>query len=309
MRTLIYKFNFVLTHYLIYNPVAGTIQRNPDLIPTVLEALRSDGAPVVALPTTGPDSAQEIARDCARKGSRRVYVAGGDGTINEVVNGLAGSHTELGVLPGGTANCLAVELGIGMDMHRAATQAATWQPHRIALGLCKPDRGQPRYFTVMAGAGVDAQIVNDVNPKLKRKVGKLAYWIAGLSSSLRVLPELDVKTSSGTMRVTFALASRVKNYGGDLEIAKTIRLTEPYFETVLFEGRFAVKYLKYLAGVIVNRHRGMAGVHVEHTDRLHLAAANGNPIYLQLDGEAYGELPAHLEIVPDSLTLLMPKKG
>ena len=111
----------------------------------------------------------------------------------------------------------------------------------------------------------------------------------------------------GESQVSFALASRVRNYGGDLEIAKSIRLADPFFETVMFEGRFAVRYLKYLAGVLVNQHRGMSGVHVHRVDRLELKAANGEAIYLQLDGEECGALPAQLEIAHDALTILAPQ--
>ena len=295
-----------MSHFFIYNPVAGKIQRNPQLIPAALETLRAHYVSVEALPTTGKGSARALARDCVLRGAKTVFVAGGDGTINEVVNGLACSETVLGVLPGGTANCLAVELGIGTNLLAAARQSGTWRPQRISLGLCRPHQGEPRYFVAMAGAGVDAQIVRDVNPGLKRKLGKGAYWVAGLAASFRVLPELLVKSSQGECRVSFALASRVRNYGGDLEIAKSIRLTDAHFETVLFEGRFAVRYLKYLAGVLVNQHRGMSGVHVHLVDRLELSAVNGAPIYMQVDGEECGELPAALEIAPSALTILIP---
>lgn len=298
-----------MTHYLIYNPVAGKLQRNPDLIPQVLETLRANHVSVQPLPTTGPDSAKELARECVQRGAKTVFVAGGDGTINEVVNALAGSQTALGVLPGGTANCLAVELGIGTNLLKAAMQTKHWSPQRIALGLCRAYKASPRYFVAMAGAGFDAQIVREVDSRIKRKLGKVAYWVAGFSSSMRVLPELHVKTVHGEAKVSFALASRVRNYGGDLEIAKSIRLEDPKFETVLFEGRFAIRYLKYLAGVLTNQHRGMSGVHVHHVEKIEMKAANGQPIYLQLDGEECGQLPAQLEIVPSALTILVPNSN
>jgi len=298
-----------LTYYLIYNPVAGKIQRNPNLIPAVLETLTANHGLVQLLPTTGPGSARDLASQCVDKGPCTIFVAGGDGTINEAVNGLARSQAILGVLPGGTANCLAVELGIGTNILKAAQQTKSWCPQRIPLGLCHSQSSPSRYFVAMAGAGVDAQIVRDVDPRIKRKLGKVAYWLAGFTASFRMLPELKVKSSKGESQVSFALASRVRNYGGDLEIAKSINLSDPYFETVLFEGRFAIRYLKYLAGVLINQHRGMSGVHVHHLDRLDLSAANGNPVYLQLDGEEYGQLPVQLEIATDALTLLTPQRS
>jgi YegS/Rv2252/BmrU family lipid kinase len=292
--------------YLIYNPAAGKLQRNPSLIPQVLDTLRANGHSIQPLPTRAPGDAPNLARQCVANGAYSVYVAGGDGTVNEVVNGLAGSHVPLGVLPGGTANCLAVELGIGTDLLRAARGTARWQARRIALGLCRNTNQDQRYFVAMAGAGVDAQIVRDVNPGVKRKLGKVAYWLAGFGSMWKKLPELQVQSAAGQARVSFALASRVRNYGGDLEIAKSIHLGTPKFETVLFEGQYAFRYMKYLAGVLVNQHRGMSGVHVHLLDHLELRAVNGHPIYVQLDGEEFGQLPVKLEVAPDALTLLVP---
>ncbi len=308
MRTLSYKFSdLFLKHYFIYNPVAGKVQRNPQLVPAILETLRANFVSVEALPTTGPNTAAAMARKCAEAGEATVFVLGGDGTINEVANGLVGTGAVLGVLPGGTANCLAVELGIGLDPMAAARASKNWTPYRIAVGVCRAEAREPRHFLVMAGAGVDAQIVREVNYALKKKIGKAAYWIAGFAASLRVLPELWVESANNKAKVSFALASRVRNYGGDLEIAKTIRLGEPKFETVLFEGRFALRYMKYLAGVLINQHRGMAGVHVSHEEKLRLSAANGAEIYVQVDGELYGRLPVELEIVPAALTILAPR--
>lgn len=296
-----------MKHFFIYNPVAGKVQRNPQLPAAILETLRANFVSVEAMPTTGPNTAAAIARECAATGEATVFVLGGDGTVNEVANGLVGTTAVLGVLPGGTANCLAVELGIGLDPLAAARASKGWKAHRIAVGVCRAEGREARHFLVMAGAGVDAQIVREVNYALKRKIGKAAYWIAGFAASVRMLPELWVESASGKARVSFALASRVRNYGGDLEIAKTIRLGVPKFETVLFEGRFALRYMKYLAGVLINQHRGMNGVHVSHEDHLRLSAANGAEIYIQVDGELYGRLPAEVAIVPDALTILAPK--
>jgi diacylglycerol kinase (ATP) len=291
--------------YLIYNPVAGKLQRDPSLIPRVHQALQA-GAPVELLPTSGPGDATTLGRRCADEKARRVYVAGGDGTINEVINGLVGSTVELCPLPGGTANCLAVETGIGTNLVRAAQRASAFTAKRISLGHCRRPDGAERFFVAMAGAGVDAQIVRDVNSEVKKKFGKGAYWLAGFGSFFNRLPELFVESQGKKAQVSFALASRVRNYGGDLEIAKSVRLDEPYFETVLFEGKFALGYGLYLLGVLTNTHRGMRGVHVDKTQQLSLSAVNGHAIYLQLDGEFFGELPAELSIREDALTLAAP---
>ncbi len=299
---------------MIYNPAAGKLRRNPDLLPHILEALRQDGRSVLPMPTSGPGHAVLLGKQCVALHAERVYVLGGDGTINEAVNGVAQSGVPLCPLPGGTANCLAVEVGIGTRVLRAAARASTYTAKRIPLGHCRLASGEERYFIAMAGAGFDAKVVREVNPFVKKQFGKVAYWLAGFARFFETLPELIVRSHNAESvvdspveaTVSFALASRVRNYGGDLEIAKAVRLDEPYFETVLFEGRYAVFYARYLAGVLTNTHHGMSGVHVAKTNHLKLAAANGAPVYLQLDGEQCGELPAELRVVPDALSLLAP---
>ena len=98
----------------------------------------------------------------------------------------------------------------------------------------------------------------------------------------------------------------MRNYGGDFEIARRVSLFDDEFEVVLFEGHSSVPYLKYLAGVMTNRLSGMKGVTVLHASRVDLSAPEDNRVYVQIDGEFVGRLPAQVRIVPDALTLLVP---
>ena len=108
-------------------------------------------------------------------------MAGGDGTINEVANGVIHASVPFGILPAGTANILASELGFAGTMEAVARQVAEWVPRRICVGLLTADGGAShRYFLMVAGVGLDAHIVSQVDPDLKRMQGKLSYWIAGL---------------------------------------------------------------------------------------------------------------------------------
>ncbi len=164
-------------------------------------------------------------------------MAGGDGTINEVVNGMAGSEVPLGILPAGTANVLANETRHPRKMERAAERVAQCVPERVALGLLATATGDsPRYFLLMAGAGLDADIVYTLNQRMKEVLGKVAYWIGGLSKFGQSLPEFTVEAEGQKFRTSFALLSRVRNYGGDLEIAPSISLLDDEIEMVLFEG-------------------------------------------------------------------------
>ena len=257
------------------------------------------------MPTTGPATAAAIARDSIAKGADLVIAAGGDGTINEVANGVVGSEVPMALLPGGTANVLAVETGIGTQLVRAAERLEGWIPVRISVGHLR-NQAEERHFLMMAGAGLDAMIVYNIDAQLKARVGKVAYWIGGFGQIGRPLPEFTVRVNGHPSRCSFALASRVRNYGGDLWIARGASLFSDHFELVLFEGAQSLAYLKYMLGVVTGRLNGMRGVSILKTDSIHLDCPEDKGIYVQVDGEYAGRLPCDLTIVPRALTLLVP---
>jgi diacylglycerol kinase (ATP) len=292
--------------FLIYNPFAGKlIRKREQLLQRTIETLAAQGHRVTAVATTGPRTAAGIARDCIEQGADLILAAGGDGTINEIVNGMVHTEIPLGILPAGTANVLAVEIDIGTRMLRAAEDLQTYVPERIALGLLENGQEQ-RHFILMAGVGFDAMIVYHIDAKLKAALGKVAYWIGGFSQFGRPLPEFDVQTNGHSIRCSFALASRVKNYGGDLWIARNASLFSDHFELVLFQGANSLPYVKYMLGVVTNRLANMKGVSVVRTQSLEVECGSGPGIYVQIDGEYAGRLPARMSIVPRSLTLLIP---
>lgn len=293
--------------FLIYNPWAGKLRKKPYLIEQATNLLIQAGHTVHAAPTTGPDTAADIARECISRGADLIIAAGGDGTINEVANGVVGSTVPLMILPGGTANVLAMETGIGSKVKKAIRRMDELEPRRIAVGRFTGANTQKRYFVMMAGIGLDAQIVHTLSPAFKARLGKLAYWAGGFGSALRILPEFRVQVNGTEHTASFALASRVRNYGGDLEIARSVRLNQPEFELVLFEGSLAVWYLKYFVGVLTNRLNGMKGVTILKTTSMELKPFKGTSL-AQIDGEPVGPLPATVELVPDALTLMIPRE-
>lgn len=235
-------------------------------------------------------------------GADLVLVLGGDGTLNEAANGLAFTGVPLGVLPAGTANVLATELGLGSRLAPAIERLSQCSPHKVALGRLTAEGDLPRYFLCMGGAGVDAKIVNQTNPKLKDRTGKLAYWAAGLAQFANPVDHLDVRVHGKVHRCGFLLASRVRNYGGDLEIASGASLRRTDFELVLFEGSHPLRYAGYMLGVLLRRVQKMKGV---RTMPAHCAEIL-TPAHLQVDGEYAGCRPGRFEIAPGALTLLMP---
>jgi diacylglycerol kinase family enzyme len=293
--------------FLIYNPNAGGLVRERGhRIARAAALLRSLGHVVTELPTEGANHATTLAREALARGADCVLAAGGDGTINEALNGMIGSEVPLGILPAGTANVLACEMRLGRGIREACRRLASLEPRRIAAGRFEPAAGEPRYFLLMAGAGFDADVVRRVQPGVKRRLGKAAYWIAGMSRIGARLPQMSVRLNGREIETGFALASRVRNYGGDLEIAREVSLLDRDFEFAAFKGRSTWPYAFYMSGVVFGALSKLPGVTVTRTDALELAPSNGRPVYVQLDGELAGTLPARITAVPEAVTLLTP---
>jgi len=264
--------------------------------------LKKVGIVAELTPTAAAGHATELAREAVAAGADLILVLGGDGTINEVANGMIPSRVPLGVLPGGTANVLANELGLGNGLERAIERLGHCVERRIAVGkLCSQDCGS-RYFLLMAGAGLDATIVTKVHAGLKARAGKLAYWAAGLGEFFGTVAQFHAHIGGQQSQHGFVLVSRVRNYGGDMEIASGASLLRHDFEVVLFEGSNPLRYAAYMTAVTLRQVKSMPGVRTLRTQRVEFSG----DAHLQIDGEYAGRLPATLELVPDALTLLVP---
>jgi YegS/Rv2252/BmrU family lipid kinase len=290
---------------LISNPKTGRYKSRRLPIEHIASLLRSRGVEVELRPTTRAHEATEIAARVARNGSSDVFVAGGDGTINEVIQGLAGTKARLGIIPRGTANVLARELGLPLDEEEAATIAARGNSRRIHLGLAIDERNNvSRHFALMAGIGLDASIVRHVRPRLKKRIGKGAFWISGLSHLASWSPhpftlEIDGRDYTGT----FAAIGKAPRYGGDLAITPGARLDEPEFEVCIIETSNRFRYLRLLSQAMrAGMPRDNPAVKFIKTARI---TAHGDaPV--QIDGELIGALPMRFEIAPHSLEVIVP---
>lgn len=243
-----------------------------------------------------------MARQAIADGSDLILVLGGDGTINEVAQGMVHSGVALGVLPGGTANCLAMELGFGTRIEAAAERLAQCEPVNIALGRVTAQSAGSRYFLLMCGAGLDATIVYEVRADLKRAAGKLAYWVAGLSQFRKSVANASLRFDSETIPCGFVLASRIRNYGGDLEIASGASLRRDDLEVVAFQGSSPLRYAWYMLGVGLRQVQKMSGVRTRRARSVEILT----PTPSQVDGEYFSDEPLKIETVPGALTLLMP---
>ncbi|HYM12959.1 MAG TPA: diacylglycerol kinase family protein [Bryobacterales bacterium] len=292
---------------LIYNPAAGRGRaRRESAIDAAMGVLAKEVEAIDRRATSGPGSATELAREASRSGADLVLVCGGDGTIHEAANGLAHTATPLGVLPAGTGNVLALEAGLPRDPVEAAALLPRLEARRIGLGrICRTGL-EPRWFLLLAGAGLDAQIIYSLNPGLKGRLGVLAYWLTGMAQIGRRLEEFEVTIGEQRETCTFALATHCRTYGGNLRVARRAHLLNDELEVVLFRGRSGLRYLPYLAGVLSGRLDRLPGVTFSNARRLEMRAAETAVVRLEADGEYIGRLPATIEIVPEALTILLP---
>ncbi len=286
--------------------MARNLSRNRHLLHRSIEALAAQGIRAKLVETTGPNSASAQAREQIDLGCDLIVAAGGDGTINEVANGMLHSGVPLAILPGGTANVLAREMKLPMNILRVAERIGSMTPVRVSTGGLHTKDSERRTFLCMAGAGLDAQIVCNVDLDLKAAVGKLAYYIGGFGQVFRPLTEFEVSVDGRKFDASFALISRVRNYGGDLEIARGASLLRDDFEVVLFRGKQSYQYLPYLVGVALKQTSKLAGCTVVHGNVVNCHATADSEVFAQVDGELVGKLGVTAEIVPGALILMMP---
>ena len=291
---------------LISNPKTGRYaSRRLRPIQDTLTHLRSLGLDVELKLTTRPHEATEIAARAARNGSSDVIVAGGDGTINEAIQGLAGTKARLAIIPRGTANVLARELGLPLDEEQAATVAARGKSRHIHLGLAiEETTGVSRHFALMAGIGLDASIVRRVQPSLKKRIGKGAFWVSGLSHLATWNPHpFTLEIDGREYTATFAAIGKGARYGGDLVITPDARLDQPEFEVCIIETSSRFRYLRLLSYAM---REGMP----RNSSEVKFVKAARVKAYgdaqVQIDGELIGGLPMRFEIAPDSLEVIVP---
>ena len=285
------------------------------------EVLRRTGLEIELAATTRPDMAHELARAAVTKGADFVLACGGDGTINEVINGLAMSSVPLGVLPGGTANILAHELRLPLNPVRAARQFPRWSPRRIALGRARwedaqserpagglPPQARCRYYTSVAGIGYDAHVVYELSSWLKYKLGVAGYVLEALRQWVSYpFPRFSCLLEGRDRQATFTVVHRTRLYAGWLHLAPTADLFQPRFTVCSFPSRSRTRYLLYALAVLARQHLRLKDVSLDHCAEVVCTSVDAcGPVRFELDGELAGTIPATFEIVPDALTVLVP---
>ena len=291
---------------LIANPKTGRYaSRRLTAIDEISSYLQAQGVEVELISTVGPGDASRIAASAARNGVRNVIVSGGDGTINEALQGLVGTNARLAILPRGTANVLARELTIPLESMQAAAVIARGKPRRIRLGCALDERsGARRYFLLMAGIGLDASVAGRVRLGLKRWLGQAAFWYSGLShlADWRPVP-FDIEVEDRIYPATFAVIGKAASYGGELTVTPRAQLDQPDFEICIVQSQSRLRYLRLLSFAM----RG--GVPGDHPGVCFLRATSARAVgeaAVHVDGELIGHLPMSFEIAPESIEVIVP---
>src|SRR5918998_5336729 len=283
---------------IIGNPKAGR-NRGKERLKRCAEILRSGGLHVEVWPTERPQHATELA---SLAGARLVVAAGGDGTVNEIVNGLEADAT-LGILPLGTANVLARELGLPLNAEAACERILAGKNRRIDVGVATDRKGRERRFTCMAGMGFDAHVVNEVTPLLKQYLKILAFPLAAFKVYLEGdLPPLHILHGKETHVTQFAIVANGQYYGGDFRVAEDAALATGNLEVVLVDRVGRLLRADILTRILVKKP-------LDHSMRSFAAkelraTSPGAQVPVQLDGEVWGRLPMSFRIEPGVLEVV-----
>jgi YegS/Rv2252/BmrU family lipid kinase len=286
---------------IIFNPTSGSRRRGR--LHRVIRALEEEaGAAVDLRVTEKAGDAEVMAREGARAGHYDVIAAaGGDGTIDEVANGLGPDAPPLGVVPLGTANVFAAEIGLARGAGAIARTLLEGERRAIHCG-----RANGRRFLIMAGAGLDAEVVAALDPNLKRSLGKFSYVIETTRKMFRYrYPVLDVTLDGGeVIRAVTAVASKGRRYGGPYLFAPGADLARPDFEVVLFDKGGPWHVALYGIALVLGLLPRVPGVRHIAARTVEVTGPTGAPV--QGDGDLIARLPLSIAIDPVPLTVLYP---
>jgi diacylglycerol kinase (ATP) len=305
----------------IENPASGSVSsRRVRVVREAIAALRTGGREVEHLVIDGPGSGARLAQRAIESGCDTVLVCGGDGTVHQVLQPVVGSGVALGVLPLGTANALAANLGLARSPEKAIRALLQAVPMEVPVGRIsyrRPD-GTPatRYFTVAAGVGPDALLMARMDPVLKRRLGYVLYVIeafrlwAGYPFPLFEVTLEGGSSTCSTVQASQILAVRIRSFGGVLgRLVPGASLHSRDLSVIAFKTRSRFRYLTFLLAATAGRHAFSRDVELITAASLECRPAPGEHpgIFVEADGEVLGHLPVRIEMARETLHLLIPE--
>jgi len=305
------------TIFLIGNPAAG--RKALKKINEAAAIIKSRGYEVRVLLTAKRGDAESFAKEIAvnqpqnptppsspplsRGGSGGVLIiaAGGDGTFNEVINGIVHTSIPMAILPLGTTNVLAQELGISDDVEKALDAALDGKAHNVCLGKITLSKNISRYFCLMAGIGYDAETVYGVKNEVKKYSGKGAYILSGLRTLTSWKPDkLTFSVNGKSSEGYSAIICKASKYAGNFRVAPDADLEKNNFYAFIMHGRKRSDIIKYVCGIVAGKRLKFKGITYEQAENIEVRGK----AHVQIDGDYFGMTPAVIETVPDALRLV-----
>lgn len=281
---------------IILNPAAGSEQAE-----RWRERIESIAHGCALFTTSHSGEAEALARHVAEKGVEKIVAAGGDGTINEVVNGLAGTNAALGLFPLGTVNVFAMELGLPTNNLEFCWEVIQGDNMRFV----DLPSANGKYFVQLAGVGLDAQVVKETSLAFKRSLGPLSYLISAAQIAAREPPRLFIESKNASVdEASFVLVGNGRHYGGPFPFFKHAVLDDGLFDVVAFKRLGYLEIIKYLQDVVFSS--DIRVPEVEYFQTPHLRITSDQDVPVELDGELVGICPVDFQIREKALRVLTP---
>jgi YegS/Rv2252/BmrU family lipid kinase len=285
---------------IVFNPAAGA--RRAQLLWRVLDVMAESGVRLEITETRHAGHACDIARAAAERGVRLVVAAGGDGTIAEVANGLSGLDCRMGIIPLGTANVLANELGLPFRPRDVAAALAFGRTRAVWPGIASSATGQ-RLFVQMLGAGFDAQVVHRLSSPLKRAIGKGAYVAQSLRELARYnFPRIRLRLDGTETEACSVIATKGHFYAGRYLLAPGASPTDRGFTVALFDHNGPAAAMFYGAALPLNLLPHAHGVRLLRADRVEILSCD---VPAQADGDPAGDAPVVIENAATPIQLVV----
>jgi diacylglycerol kinase (ATP) len=250
--------------------------------------------------TECPGDAEAQAERAVEQGYKTIVAAGGDGTINEVVNGLDGADVTLGILPIGSVNVFSMELGIPNKIEKAWQVILAGKTREVDLASANDHR-----FVQLAGVGLDAQIVERTEWESKKLLGPLSYILTGAQMMAEKPPRIVVTPEEGKPRVgSFVLIGNGRLYGGPFPIFKEAVLDDGLLDVCVFEQMSPFAMARYFQAILTGSHLKLKDVHYFKSRRVRVEADEKVP--MEVDGELLGYLPCEFSVKRGGLRVLVP---
>jgi diacylglycerol kinase (ATP) len=283
----------------ILNPTAGS----PEHVRSWQERVESLAKDCPVRVTSHSGEAEALARRAVEEGFTRIVAAGGDGTVSQVANGLAGSKATLGVLPMGSVNVFAMELGLPLlNLQRC------WDIIEDAnVRLVDLPSANGKYFVQLAGVGLDAQVVKETSLAFKRSFGPLSYLISAAQIAARQPPRLFIESEHSPVEEgSFVLIGNGRLYGGPFPFFKHAIIDDGLFDVVVFTRLGYLEIIKYLQDVVFSSDIKVPEIEYFQTRQLRITSEQDVP--LELDGELAGNCPVDFQIRGKALRVFAPSR-